>query len=73
MSYKKLILELELKKKEIELEHYQKKLARYNRANKIVFNTISQEEILDLEMLISTLKLEIEIIQSKIKELYNAS
>lgn len=61
------ILNLELQKKEIELNHYNKKLVKYLAANEKVYNAVSQDDIDDLELKVQSLSLEIEIIKSKIE------
>jgi hypothetical protein len=63
------VLELELEKLEIQSRTLDRKIARCERANKRVFNAISQEEIDELKTELKTTKLEKEILISKIKEI----
>ena len=67
------ILELELQKKKHVFDYLQKKLDRYKRANNKVQNVISEEEIEDVLFQIKTSELEISILQTKIKDIYDAS
>ena len=62
----KQILKLELKKKEKICAASERKLEKYQRANRRVANAISQEEIEDVILEIETQKLEIQILKTKI-------
>jgi hypothetical protein len=63
------ILELELEKRKKVCLAYEAKIKKYERANKRVFNAVSQEEIDDLSLSLETQKIEIEILKTKINEL----
>lgn len=65
----KRILQLELEKREKIRKALERKLVKYNRANKRVFNAISQEEINEVQLEIETQQLEIEILKTKIKDI----
>lgn len=67
------ILNLELAKKKHVLEYLNKKLKRYQRANSRITNVISKEEIEDLTFQIRNTEIEIEILQTKIKDVQDAS
>lgn len=67
------ILQLELQKKKVILDHLNKKLKRYQKANSRVSNVISQEEIDNVIFQIKNTEIEIEILQTKIKDIYDAS
>ena len=67
------ILNLELEKKKHTLNHLNRKLTRYKRANSKISNVVAQEEIEDLVFQIKTLEIEIEILQTKIKDFKDAS
>lgn len=63
------ILELELEKRKKICRAYEAKIKKYERANKRVFNAVSQEEIDDVNLSLETQQLEIEILKAKINEL----
>lgn len=67
------ILELQKKQKEISLNHYSKRLEKYLAANGRVYNAVSQDDVDDLNYQIENLKLEIEILETKIKDAQDAS
>lgn len=67
------ILNLELQKKKHVLDYLNKKLQRYQKANSRIRNVISQEEIDDVIFQIKNTTIEIEILQTKIKDIYDAS
>lgn len=62
------VLNLELEKKKHVLDHLNKKLKRYQKANSRVFNAISQEEIDDIIFQIKNTEIEIKILQTRIKD-----
>jgi len=63
------ILSLELEQQSIIAQNLSKKIGRYERANKIVKNTIAQQEIDDLKTELKTAQLQKEILSSKIESL----
>jgi multidrug resistance efflux pump len=63
------VLNLELEKQNLVIKNLNRKIQRFERANRLVENTISQEEIDDLKLEISTLEIQKEIILSKIKDM----
>jgi len=67
----KKILELELQKESLVIKNLQRKIQRFDKANKIVKNAISQEEIDDLKLELKTLELQQEILKSQIEALDN--
>ena len=67
----KKILELELQKESLVIKNLQRKIQRFDEANKIVKNAISQEEIDDLKLELKTLELQQEILKSQIEALDN--
>jgi predicted patatin/cPLA2 family phospholipase len=67
------ILNLELEKKQHVLDYLNKKLKRYQKANSRISNAISKEEIEDLIFQIKSTEIEIEILQTKIKDFNDAS
>lgn len=67
----KRILKLQLQKREKIKKALERKLDKYLKANRRVFNAISQEEIDDVKLDIETQKLEIEILRTKIEDINN--
>ena len=65
------ILKLELKQQEIIEKNLSKKIQRYEHANKLVRNTIAQQDIDDLKTEQKTAQLQKEILSSKIDSLKN--
>ena len=63
------ILKLELKQQEIVEKNLSKKIQRYEHANKLVRNTIAQQDIDDLKAEQETAELQKEILSSKIDSL----
>ena len=63
------ILQLELKKRQKICAACERKLYKYEKANKRVFNAVSQDEVDEVKLELDTQKLEIEILKTKIKEL----
>ena len=63
------VLNLELEKQNLVIKNLNRKIQRFERANRLVENTISQEEIDDLKLEISTLEIQKEIILSKIRDM----
>jgi hypothetical protein len=65
------ILKLELKQQEVIEKNLLKKIKRYEHANKLVRNTIAQQDIDDLKTEQETAQLQKEILSSKIDSLKN--
>jgi hypothetical protein len=65
------ILKLELRQQEVIEKNLSKKIQRYEHANKLVRNTIAQQDIDDLKTEQETAKLQKEILSSKIDSLKN--
>lgn len=63
----KKILKLELAQQAVIIHNLSKKITRYEKANKIVKNTIAQQEIDDLKTELKTAELQKEILSSKIQ------
>ena len=63
------ILKLELKQQEIVEKNLSKKIQRYEHANKLVRNTIAQQDIDDLKTEQETAQLQKEILSSKIESI----
>ena len=63
------ILKLELKQQEVVEKNLSKKIQRYEHANKLVRNTIAQQDIDDLKAEQETAELQKEILSSKIDSL----
>lgn len=63
------ILKLELKQQEILEKNLAKKIQRYEHANKLVRNTIAQQDIDDLKTEQETAQLQKEILSSKIESI----
>ena len=62
------VLNLELEKQNLLIKNISRKINRFERANLLVHNTISQEEIEDLKLELKTLEIQKAIIESKIKD-----
>ena len=67
----KEILELELEKQKLLEKNLERKIERYKKANNIVINAISKEEIEDTELELKTVSIQRKILENKIKELAN--
>jgi len=67
----KEILELELEKQKLLEKNLERKIERYKKANNIVVNAISKEEIEDTELELKTVSIQRKILENKIKELAN--
>jgi len=67
----KEILELELEKQKLLEKNLERKIERYKKANNIVVNAISKEEIEDTELDLKTVSIQRKILENKIKELAN--
>jgi len=63
----KEIVELELAKNQILIANLKKKIARFERANAIVKNTIAQQEVDDLVAELKVSELQRKILQSRLK------
>lgn len=62
------VLNLELEKQNLLIKNISRKINRFEKANRLVHNAISQEEIDDLKLELKTLEIQKQIIQSKIKD-----
>lgn len=62
------VLNLELEKQNLLIKSISRKINRFEKANRLVHNAISQEEIDDLKLELKTLEIQKQIIQSKIKD-----
>jgi len=62
------VLNLELEKQNLLIKNISRKIHRFEKANRLVHNAISQEEIDDLKLELKTLEIQREIIQSKIQD-----
>ena len=65
------VLQLEFKQQEVIANNLTVKIDRYEKANSIVKNTISQQDIDDLKTELKTAELQKEILSSKIESLQN--